>query len=89
MATLNALKKAPILDQDGQGMLDTNFGVSSSDPLVARAQSYGGVLYVTGVAAGTVVITATRNADGAVATLDVTVVAATPFAISLGEEVPA
>ena len=45
--------------------------------------------FVTGMAAGTATLTATRNLDGATATLDVEVIAAVPFSISLGAESPA
>lgn len=89
MATLNATKKAPILDQDGTH-IGNGHAVTSSNPSAAAVSQQGDYLWwVTGVAAGDAEITAVRSLDGATATLPVTVVAATPFAISLGAEVPA
>lgn len=90
MATLNALKKAPILDEAGAQLAGAGYAVTSSDPAVASIHQETGYAYwVTGVAAGSAVLTARRAIDGAEATLNVTVVAATPFAIALGAEVPA
>lgn len=89
MATLNALKKAPILNEAGVA-LNAGYTVTSSDTAVASvARPTGSSWYVTGVTAGMATLTATRTLDGAVATLPVEVVAAVPFSISLGAEVPA
>lgn len=88
--TLNALKKAPVLDENGNKM-SAGYTVTSSDPSVVRvSQAYGNYeFYAVGVVAGTATLTATRALDGAVATLDIEVIAASPFAISLGAEVAA
>ena len=88
MASLNATKKAPILNNDG-ALLGTGYTVSSSNPATAKVTTESGKFYLTGIVAGDVVVTATRAVDGAVATLDVEVVAAAPFTISLGAESPA
>ena len=89
MATLNATKKAPILDGAGNG-LSTGHNVTSSDPAIVSV-GYGPNYqwFATGIAAGEATITAVRTLDNATATLPVTVVAATPFSISLGAEVSA
>ena len=89
MAILNALKKAPILDQDGAIITAPAYSVTTSDPLVAPVSYPGYQWHVSGLAAGLATITATRTLDGAVAVLEVEVVAPAPFAISLGAEVPA
>ena len=89
MATLNALKRANILNEAGDDLHAPSYSATSSDPAVASINNIDSYLSVTGVSAGTATITATRALDGAVATLDVTVVAADPFTISLGAEVPA
>ena len=89
MATLNALKKAPILDQDGAVITAPAYSVTTSDAAVAPVTYPGYEWHVTGQAAGSATITATRTLDGAVAVLEVEVVAATPFSISLGAESPA
>lgn len=86
---LNALKKAPVLDQSGAGLVGSKYTVTSSNPGAVTVTTSGGAYYVVGVAAGTSTITATRTLDGAVATLDVEVLAATPFSITLGAESPA
>ena len=90
MATLNALKKAPILDQNGAN-LATGHTVTSSDPAVVAISKglSNSPFYAVGIAAGLATVTATRTLDGAIATLDVEVIAAVPFAITLGAEVPA
>ena len=90
MATLNALKRAPILDQDG-AHINGDFGVTSTDQAVARVGLASPEQLVRhrrrrrkrhdhGHAARR---WRCRHAGGR------TVVAAAPFAISLGEEVPA
>lgn len=89
MATLNALKKAPILDQDGVNIEAPAYSVTTSDPLVAPVSYPGYKWHVSGLAAGTATITATRTLDGAVAVIGVEVVAPAPFSISLGAESPA
>ena len=79
MATLNALKRAPILDQDG-AHINGDFGVTSTDQAVARVGlASPNNWYAIGVAAGSATITATRPVDGAVATLEVTVHRGCPF----------
>ena len=91
MATLNALNKAPVLNQDGIQITSIGHQLASSDTGVASVayEPGSGNWWATGVAAGTATLTATRTLDGAVATLEVTVTAAVPFAISLGAESPA
>ena len=88
MATLNATKKAPILDQNGD-QLGYGYAVTSSDPAIAQVVTAFDRYYLAGISAGSATVTATRSIDNAVATLDVEVVAAVPFTISLGAEVPA
>ena len=88
MATLNATKKAPILNEAGD-QLGHGYAVTSSNPAVAQVVTAFDAYSLAGIAAGAVTVTATRAIDGAVATLDVEVVAAVPFTISLGAEVPA
>jgi len=90
MATLNALKKARILNEMGDAIVN-GYAIVSSDPAVLGVsnQHPDYVWHATGITAGTATINATRLLDNATASLDVTVVAATPFAISLGAEVPA
>lgn len=88
MTTLNATKRAPILAENGQ-TLNTGYAVSSSDPAICRVVNDYPRWFAIGVSGGTATLTATRNVDNAVATLDVTVIAAVPFTISLGAEEPA
>lgn len=90
MSTLNALKRAPVLNEAGQILTQAGYSVTSSDPAVALVRYVSGSgYYVVGVAAGTATVTATRTLDAAVATLEVQVLAAAPFSISLGAESPA
>lgn len=86
--TLNALKKAPILNEAGTALAATKYLAVSSNPAVVEI-SVAANLYVVGRAAGTATVTATRGLDGAVAVLDIEVIAAAPFTISLGAEVAA
>ncbi len=89
MATLTTLQYAVV--QDGNGVdLGGGYGVTSSDPLIASIGSGpGGTIAVVGQSVGTATITATRNMDGATATLDVTVTAdAEGFSIQLGTPAP-
>jgi hypothetical protein len=90
-ATLNALKKAPIIDANAHQLSGDDVSVVSSDPTVARVSGggLGNPLWAVGVAAGAATLTATRHVDNAIATLDVTVIAAAPFVIALGAEQPA
>lgn len=83
---LTTLQKAQILDEAGNPLHQGTHAATSSDPAVASIGDGGGfTLAVVGNSAGTATITATRNADGATATLTVEVTApATPFAITLG-----
>lgn len=87
MATLNALKRAPILNQDGVHIGGDHVVTTSNPTVAALSQAYGNYQWwVVGVKGGTATITATRNTDGAVATLEVDVLAAAPFSIALGAE---
>jgi hypothetical protein len=94
MATLAPLTKAPVLDQDGE-MLGADgrntHNVVSSDPAVADVQWLDWRPWIFARALGETTITATRYADGATATLELEVAAPVlpPFAISLGDAVPA
>lgn len=91
MPTINALKKAPILDQDGaQTTASTHTAVSSAPGIVAASQSFpGNPWYLVGIAEGTADVTVTRLADGQSVTKAVSVVAGVPFDWSLGAESPA
>jgi hypothetical protein len=90
MATLNALKKAPVLNEAGIQLKNSTGTVTTSDASVVSAVSDGsGSWWAVGIGGGSAVLTASRHLDGATATLPVTVVAAVPFAIALGAEVPA
>lgn len=94
MATLLTTDKAPIIDVDSGDTLGTPgqvvYDVQSSDLAVVTIgwDDWRAWAYAQGV--GSATITATRLADGAVATLDVEVTApvAGPFAIDLGPAVP-
>lgn len=88
MAQITTLEKAPVLDQDGNQLTTANSSVFSSDDAVASIEWAAGPVFVVGETVGTVTLTATRLADGAVSTLEVNVVAAAPFAITLGAAVP-
>lgn len=88
MATLTTVEKAPILDQAGLNLTSSNAQIAISDTAIVTAVLVAGKWYASAGVPGTATITATRLADGSTATLDVTVVAATPFAISLGTAVP-
>lgn len=91
MADLDTTHWAPILDQSDAPLFPGSFSAVSSDPTVAQiVQGTGGVLAVAGRATGTATITATRNSDGATASVDVTVEAVGPgeFTIHLGAAQP-
>jgi hypothetical protein len=89
MATLNALKKAIVNGPDGASLLNTHANVVSSDANIVAVQLTGnGEFFAAWAAPGTATLTATRLADGVTATLDVTALPASPFSISLGDEVP-
>lgn len=89
--TLNALKRAPILDQDGVQTTGTTHAATTTAPgIVAASASFpGNPWYLIGIAEGTADVTVTRLADGQSVTKSVTVVAGVPFDWSLGEEVSA
>lgn len=93
MATLAPHTKAPILDQDGVQVGTVNLNthtVVSSDNAVADVQWLDWRAWVFARTIGTATLTATRLSDGAVAELDIEVVAPTlpPFSISLGAAEP-
>jgi len=92
MADFTPGKRALLLLDDESPALWGPFTYATSDPaLVALADGGEYRLAVLAVAEGTATITVTRNSDGATATVDATVVAATPgdpagpFTIHLGE----
>jgi len=89
VATLNALKKAPVLNEAGGSMPNSKYSLASSDIGIVGVGTVSNAFYAIGVSAGDATLTATRLLDGAIATLEVTVIAAAPFAISLGAEVAA
>jgi len=86
--TLTTLEQAPIQDGNGVNLFPSAYSVTSSDPTVAAVVTVGvgGGAYVAvnGLSAGTTTITATRNVDGATASLTATVTAAVGFTIQLG-----
>lgn len=86
MADLLTTQKATIDDDTAHALQGGSFGAVSSDPAIASVANIGGYLYVVAHSAGTVTLTATRNADGATATLDVSVAAPEvgTFVIQLG-----
>ena len=93
MATLNALRKATIMQEDGTALLASEATVTSSDATVVAVSkstaTSSGEWRATGIKGGTATLTATRTLDGATASLEVEVLAASPFSISLGAESPA
>jgi len=91
MATLTTIEKAPVLDGNNAILTGGQYAVVSSDTGVVTLGDFGGNNTVGAFAAGvgTATITATRNADGATATVDVTVVLDPGgFAIHLGTPTP-
>lgn len=81
----------PLLDQSNAALAQAAFAVVSSDPTVVNLVTGANSTHVLNpVAAGTATITATRNSDGAVASLDVTVTqgATAAFEIHLGAAIP-
>lgn len=86
--TLTTLEKATIDDGTDHALAAGSFAATSSDPAVASVASSGGFWYCLGQSAGTATITATRNADGATATVDVTVTTGSGFTIHLGTPSP-
>ncbi len=88
MAQLTTLEYAPVLDGNGVNLFPGTYSAVSSDPAVASIGQSGlgggATIVVNGLSAGTATITATRNVDGATASLDVTVTAANGFTIQLG-----
>lgn len=90
---LTSLELAPIQDGNGANLWPGAYSATSSDPLVASIGQVGlgggAYIVVNGLSAGTATITATRNVDGATATLDVTVTSAgAAFTIQLGTPSP-
>lgn len=90
MDTLTNLEKATIDGEDNHALAAGSFSVTSSDTATATVGASGGFWYCFGQAAGTVTLTATRNSDGATATLDVEVTSVVPgsFTIHLGAHSP-
>lgn len=87
MADLTTQEYAYILDASDAPLPTANYAAVSSDPTIAAIVLGNNSTHcVDGRAAGTATITVTRNSDGATATLDVTVEAATPgtFSVHLG-----
>lgn len=86
MDTLTTLEKATVDDAANHALPAGSFSVTSSDTAVATVNTDGGFWYCFGQTAGTSTLTATRNADGATATLDITVTtpALPGFTIQLG-----
>ena len=89
MATLNALKKAPIVNEVGVQLDTRAHTITSSDTAVAKITTSNYTAFLTGITGGHVTVTATRALDGAIATLEVDVLEAVPFSIGLGAELPA
>ena len=87
--TLNALKKAPLLDQDGADITAPAFTAVSSDTAIVSLSFPGYKWHAIGVSAGVASVTVTRVVDGASKTHDIEVIAAVPFDWSLGTESPA
>lgn len=87
MADLNPLQYAMLLDQDNNPLPFGQFSAVSDDPAVCSiGAGPGSAIAAIGQAPGTATITATRNTDGATASVEVTVEAlAVAFAIHLGE----
>lgn len=91
MATITTLQKAPVLDANDAPITGGAYAAVSSDTTVVTVGDFGGNNTLGAFAAGigTATISVTRNADGAVATVDVTVVLdPNGFAIHLGTPVP-
>lgn len=90
--TINALKKAPILDANG-ATLGTGYTATSDAAAIAKVTAPGGTngtaWTVTGVSAGVAGITVQRNLDGVSVTHSVEVIGADPFDWHLGTEVAA
>lgn len=90
MADLTTAQYAYILNASDQPLPTSQFAAVSSDPTIAAIGLGNDSTHVVdGRGAGTATITVTRNSDGAVATLDVTVEQAAPgtFAVHLGPPV--
>lgn len=91
MADLSILDKATIDDDANLALPTGPYTVVSSDDTIATASGIGGYWYCIAQGAGTCTVTATRVADGAIGTLDVTVIPlADPgtFVIQLGATSP-
>lgn len=84
--TINALKKAPLVNQDGANMTSAGYTAVSTDPTVVKVATATGTWFATGLTAGTATVTATRTLDGTTAIHTVEVVAAAPFNWHLGAE---
>ena len=88
MASITTLQRAPILDGLNANLGAGGYSVVSSDTSVATIAAFENYnLYVVSADVGTATITATRLADNATATLDVSVIASDPFTIQLGAPV--
>jgi len=88
MATLTTVQKAPILNEDGVHLWTAGYTATSAGTNVATILSQDNHLWIAANQPGTTTITATRVADGATATTDVTVVLpAVPFSITVGAPV--
>jgi uncharacterized protein YjdB len=88
MNTIDTTQYAPLQDGGGANLNPSSYSATSSDPAVASIGSAPGAIAVVGQSAGTATITAVRNADGATATLEVTVTTASGFTIQLGAPQP-
>lgn len=89
--TLTTLEKATVDDDTDHALNVGSYSVVSSDPAVASVNTNeSGYWFCYGNTAGTATLTATRNADGETATVEVTVEApALPgFEIHLGAHSP-
>ena len=84
---LDTTQKATIDDDTNPALAGGAYSVTSSDTAVAVTATLGGFWYCIAQAEGVTTLEATRLADGATGTVDVTVVAAPEpgtFVIQLG-----
>lgn len=87
--TLDTTQKAIILLADDSPLLNPAYFIATDDTSVAIPADGGASRHaVAAVGVGSCVITATRAADGATATMTVTVTEAGGFAIHLGTPTP-
>lgn len=90
MATLDITEKAPVLDQDGNQLNTTEHQLYSSDAGVCGVEFGTGLVFAVAGHTGDATLSAVRLADGATASLGVTVTANAlgGFSISLGTAIP-